>query len=128
MVSEVFSPVRMCASSGSAGPAAISSADAPPVSGNLCPAFSEREGSGAMLRDERVRQAIPTGRVMIVEAVLSVPLIETTLGWMYKDAPLKVGSPLSFETAAYTMDGGVVDVTVDAATPAAAEPKPGAIH
>ena len=90
--------------------------------------FSEKDGSASMVRDDRVRQAIPTGRVIIVEAVLSVPLIETTLGWMYKDAPLKVGSALSFETAAYTMDGGVVDVTLDAETPTAAAPKVGAVH
>ena len=29
-----------------------------------------------------------------------------------KDALVKVGAPFSFETAAYTMDGGVVELTV----------------
>ena len=65
-----------------------------------------------MLRDERVRQPIPSARVVIVEGVLTVPVVETTLGWMYKDAPLKIGTPLTFETSVYTMDGGVIDMTV----------------
>jgi len=75
--------------------------------------FGEKgEGTASMLRDERVRQAIPTGRLVIVEGVLTVPVLETPLGWMYKDALVKVGAPFSFETAAYTMGGGVIDVAV----------------
>ena len=74
--------------------------------------FSERgEGSASMLRDERVRQVTP-GRLVIVEAVLTVPVQESALGWMYKDALVKAGAPFSFETVSYTMDGGVIDVAV----------------
>lgn len=74
--------------------------------------FSEKDGNASTLRDERVRQPIPSARVVIVEGVLTVPVVETTLGWMYKDAPLKIGTPLTFETTVYTMDGGVIDMTV----------------
>ena len=70
------------------------------------------DGNASMLRDQRVRQAIPAGRLVIIEGVLSVPVQETPLGLMYKDAFVKVGAPFSFETAAYTMDGGVVEVTM----------------
>lgn len=74
--------------------------------------FSEKgEGSVSMLRDERVRQAIP-GRLVMVEGALTVPVQETPLGWMYKGALVKIGAPFSFETSAYTMDGGVIDVKV----------------
>ena len=75
--------------------------------------FTEKgEANASMLRDERVRQAIPTGRLVMVEGVLTVPVQQTPLGWMYKDGLVKVGAPFSFETAAYTMDGGVIEVTV----------------
>jgi hypothetical protein len=66
-----------------------------------------------MLRDERIRQSIPTDRLVIVEGVLRVPAQESPLGWIYKESPLKVGSPFTFETAAYTMDGGVIEVKVE---------------
>jgi hypothetical protein len=80
--------------------------------------FTERgEGNASMLRDERVRQAVPTGRLVIVEAVLAVPVQESALGWMYKDALVKAGAPFSFETALYTMDGGVIDVAVKEPAP-----------
>jgi hypothetical protein len=75
--------------------------------------FTEKgEANASMLRDERVRQAIPTGRLVMVEGVLTVPVMETSLGWKYKGGLVKVGAPFSFETAAYTMDGGVIEVTV----------------
>jgi len=31
--------------------------------------------------------------------MLSVPVQESPLGWIYKDAVVKIGSPFSFETA-----------------------------
>jgi hypothetical protein len=75
--------------------------------------FSERgDGSASMLRDERVRQSIPAGRLVLVEAVLTVPVQEAALGWLYKENLVKAGAPFSFETASYTMDGGVIDITV----------------
>jgi hypothetical protein len=75
--------------------------------------FSEKgAGNASMLRDERIRQSIPTDRLVIVEGVLTVPAQESPLGWIYKESPLKVGSPFSFETAAYTMAGGVIEVKV----------------
>ena len=75
------------------------------------------EPTPAFLRDDRVRQAIPTGRLVVVEAVLAVPVQEAALGWMYKEALVKAGAPFTFETAAYTMDGGVVEVTLPATPP-----------
>ena len=81
--------------------------------------FSEKgDGNASMLRDDRVRQAVPAGRLAVVEGVLNVPVTETPLGWMYKDALVKAGAPFSFETAAYTMDGGVIDVSVTESGPA----------
>jgi hypothetical protein len=31
---------------------------------------------------------------------------------LYKENLVKAGAPFSFETASYTMDGGVIDITV----------------
>ena len=73
----------------------------------------------ASLRDERVRQAIPTNRLVAADAVIKVPVEETPLGWMYKGALVKVGAPFSFETETYTVDGGVTDVTMPEKEPAA---------
>ena len=67
----------------------------------------------AMLRDERVRQAIPTGRLVAADVVLKVPIEQTPVGWTYKNVVLKAGAPISFETATYVVDGGVTDVVVD---------------
>lgn len=75
--------------------------------------FSERgDGSASTLRDDRIRQSIPASRLVLVEAVLSVPVQEAALGWLYKESLVKAGAPFSFETASYTMDGGVIDITV----------------
>jgi hypothetical protein len=70
------------------------------------------DGGAASVRDARLRQPIPTSRALIVDAVLDVPVEESPLGWLYKNAPVKVGAPMSFETAAYTVDGGVTEVAV----------------
>jgi hypothetical protein len=80
--------------------------------------FSKGASGAATLRDDRVRQAIPTDRVVTVDAVLTVPVEESPTGWLYKGAPVKVGAPISFETAAYTVDGGITEVTVAEAAPA----------
>ena len=75
--------------------------------------FSGRgDGNASMLRDDRVRQSIPAGRLVLVEAVLTVPVQEAALGWLYKENLVKAGAPFSFETSSYTMDGGVIDIAV----------------
>jgi hypothetical protein len=76
------------------------------------------DATPAMLSDVRLRQAIPTNRLVAVDAVLTVPLEETPLGWMYKSALVKVGAPFSFETETYTVDGGVTNMTTPEQEPA----------
>ena len=81
--------------------------------------------SAATLRDDRIRQSIPTGRLLAVDAVLSVPVDDSPTGWLYKGAVVKVGAPISFETAGYTVDGGVTELSIlpVSATTAVVPPK-----
>jgi hypothetical protein len=83
------------------------------------------EATPAMLRDELVHQAVPASRVLVIEGVLTVPIQDSPLGAMYKDRLVKAGAPFSFETAAYTMDGGVIDLSVsDASLPSKTAAQP----
>jgi hypothetical protein len=75
--------------------------------------LADRGDAGSSgLRDDRVRQAIPGSKLVAIDAVLSVPVEESPLGWLYKGSLVKIGAPLSFETPTYTIDGGVTDVNV----------------
>src|SRR5207249_11446506 len=65
-----------------------------------------------------VRQPVPTTRQVAVDAILRVPVEETPIGWTYKNQPVKIGAAFSFETSTYTMDGGITNVQLTAATPA----------
>lgn len=43
-------------------------------------------------------------------ATLRMPVLLTPTGWRYRDRPIKVGIPISFETLSYFMDGWILDV------------------
>jgi hypothetical protein len=69
------------------------------------------DASAALLRDG-VRQAVASNRIVAVDAVVTVPVEDTPVGLIYKGAPVKIGKPFSFETAAYGVDGGVIDLVL----------------
>lgn len=77
------------------------------------------DATSAMPRDDRVRQAIPTNRLVAVEAIVAIPVEDTPIGWTYKSVPVKVGAPFSFETDAYLVSGGIIDVSIPSSKPAA---------
>jgi hypothetical protein len=58
------------------------------------------------------------GGARVVDAVIRVPIERTSTGWRYKDRPLRAGEPFSFETAEYTVNGEVSDVTLPSVTAA----------
>jgi hypothetical protein len=68
------------------------------------------DAPAAAVHDDRVRQAIPSSRLLAVDARIEVPVEQTPLGWTYKSALIKVGSPFTFETAEYVVSGGITDV------------------
>ncbi len=85
------------------------------IAGRMATLVSMRDAgdvAAALLRDDRLRQSIPTNRLVAVDAVLSVPVDQTKLGWSYKGAAVKAGAPFSFETADYVVSGGVTDIVV----------------
>lgn len=45
---------------------------------------------------------------LALETMVSIPVIETRTGWTYKNLPLKIGSPFSFETRTYVIGGSIV--------------------
>lgn len=55
--------------------------------------------------------AVEGGTAQRLEAVINLQADPAVTGWTYKGKPLKVGAPLVFETADYTMDGVIADVT-----------------
>jgi hypothetical protein len=61
----------------------------------------------------------PGGNAHVVEAVVRVPTESAPGGPVYKERPLKAGESFQFETALYSVHGGVIDVTMQpAADPA----------
>jgi hypothetical protein len=51
------------------------------------------------------------GNAHVVEAVVRVPIELAPGGPVYRERPLKAGESFQFETALYTVSGGVIDVT-----------------
>jgi hypothetical protein len=49
------------------------------------------------------------GGARVVDATVQVPLETTGAGWTYKDQPFKTGSPFTFETSRYIVQGEVSD-------------------
>jgi Domain of unknown function (DUF4330) len=48
------------------------------------------------------------------EVTLRIPVEWDAGGWTYKELPLKIGKPLSFETVEYAFEGVITDVTLPA--------------
>lgn len=48
--------------------------------------------------------------VTAFDATLRVPVVFTSSGWRYKNRPLRVGAPFSFEAVSYFIDGWILDV------------------
>jgi hypothetical protein len=62
-----------------------------------------------------------SGPARIVDVTVRIPVERLDMGWAYKDVPVKVGAPFTFETGRYVVQGEVTAVTLPAAvaTPAA---------
>jgi hypothetical protein len=60
------------------------------------------------------------GNAHVVEATVRVPIEMAPAGPTYKNHPLKAGESLKFETAVYTVTGGILDVSSAAAVQSSA--------
>jgi hypothetical protein len=62
------------------------------------------------------------GGARVVELTLRVPLDQAGSEWTYKEQPVKIGAPFTFETARYLIQGEVIDVLRPSPAPASAPP------
>jgi hypothetical protein len=60
------------------------------------------------------------GAARIVDLTVRVPVERLAAGWAYKDVPVKVGAPFTFETGGYVVQGEVTAVTLPPAASTAA--------
>jgi hypothetical protein len=62
------------------------------------------------------------GGARVVELTLRVPLDQVGSEWTYKEQPVKIGAPFTFETARYLIQGEVIDVVRPSPAPLSATP------
>jgi len=81
-------------------------------------------GPSRAIPDAQAGLLLPIGgSPRAVDAVIRVPIELARGGWTYRDRPLKAGGSFTFETAQYTVTGGVTDVGTPSAPPSSAPQK-----
>jgi hypothetical protein len=90
-------------------------AEAPEERAILTEVGTDRQRITALTKTELLRSSLDFEQSMLAfTGKVRIPVVYTPAGWSYKERPVKVGAPFTFETANGAMIGWILDMTTGA--------------
>lgn len=73
----------------------------------------QRGSTGLVITEGVLRRSIQVQQqILTFTGTLRVPVVYTAAGWTYKNHPVKIGAPFTFETVAGAMGGWILDMKI----------------